>query len=214
MPLQNRVAPTGEIVADTARGTMMGNRGGALHGPGKSLRGRHWISRQWICCRLEFNGRRRVVMAPGRYTELFFLDEATALAAGHRPCFECRRVDALRFSESWARAHADTARTEGIRAAGIDLVLHAQRLDDHGCKRLHVCDYAALPAGAFVLDTVTGRPHLVLAGCLLPWSFTGYGPPISRPSRGLATTLTPPGIIGALKFGYEPILHESARVSG
>jgi len=211
MPLQNRVAPTGEVVADTARGTMMGNRGGALHGPGKVLRSRRWASRQWICCRLDFNGRRRELMAHGRYTELFFIDEATALAAGHRPCFECRRADAMRFAEAWSRAHAAP---QTARAADIDHALHAQRLDGRGGKRLLVSDYADLPAGAFVLDAATGHPHLVLASSLLPWSFTGYGPPEPRPDRGRAITLTPPGIIGALKFGYAPILHESARISG
>ncbi len=211
MPLQNRVAPTAEIVADPARGTLMGNRGGALHGPGKTLGARRWVSRQWICCLTEFRGRRREIMTPGRYTELFFLDEATALAAGHRPCFECRRADAVRFAHSWSRALGLDATA---CAAEIDRVLHAERLDHRGKKRLHPCDYAGLPAGAFVLDAATGRPHLLLDDRLLPWSFAGYGPPAPRPKQGAAMALTPPGIIAALKFGYVPMLHETASVSG
>ena len=95
MPLQNRVTPTGEIIATTARGTMMGNRGGAFHTAAQTLTHRRWKTKAWICCVIEFKGRHRVVMSPNRYTELFFLDEATALAAGHRPCFECRRADAV-----------------------------------------------------------------------------------------------------------------------
>jgi hypothetical protein len=211
MKLQNRVAPTGEILAVPARGTLMGNRGGPLHGAGKSLRSRRWATRQWICCRLDFNGRQREIMAPGRYTELFFLDEATALAAGHRPCFECRRADAVRFADAWRRAHAQNANP---RAADIDRALHAQRLDARGGKQLHTYDVADLPAGAFVLDHASARPHLVQPCSLLPWTFTGYGPPQPRPRHGPATALTPPGIIGALKFGYVPMVHVSARISG
>ncbi len=211
MPLQNRVAPTGEIFAVAARGSLMGNRGGALHGSGKSLAVRRWATRQWICCRLDFNGRQREVMAPGRYTELFFLDEATALAAGHRPCFECRRADAVRFADAWRHAHAQTANP---RAADIDRILHAQRLDARGGKLLHTYDVADLPAGAFVLDHATAQPYLVQPYSVLPWSFAGYGPPQPRPRRGPATALTPPGIIGALKFGHTPMVHVSACISG
>ena len=102
MPLQNRVTPEGEIIATPARGLMMGNRGGRLHRPDKTLTARRWTSRAWIACRLEFNNRHRRVMSPNSYTELFFLDEATALAAGHRPCFECRRQDFMAFAQIWA----------------------------------------------------------------------------------------------------------------
>lgn len=210
MPLQNRVDPTGDIVAHPARGAMMGNRGGPLHGPGKTLGARRWVSRQWICCRTDFRGRRREMMAAGRYTELFFLDEATALAAGHRPCFECRRAEAVEFAQAFSRARGlETT----ARAADIDRVLHAERLGRRGEKRLHSYDWAGLPAGAFVLEPATGSPHLVLADRLLPWTFAGYGPPLPRPSQGSAMALTPPGIIGALKLGYAPMLHETARNS-
>ncbi len=211
MPLQNRVAPNGEILADPARGTLMGNRGGALHVAGKTLGARRWVSRQWICCVTEFRGRRREVMSPGRYTELFFLDEPTALAAGHRPCFECRRADALRFAEAWSRAHGLQT---NARAAEIDQTLHSQRIDLHGKKQLRPYDYADLPAGTCVHDSATDCCYLILADCLLPWSFAGYGSPLVRPRHGTVFALTPAGIIGALKCGYAPKLHESARISG
>src|SRR5262245_10377094 len=125
MPLQNRVTPTGEIIADPARGTLMGNRGGPLHRPDQTLGARRWVSKAWICCRLEFKGRRRQVMSPGKYTELFFLDEATALAAGHRPCFECRRAEAEQFARLWAKVHGAHDRA---RAGDMDRVLHAERV--------------------------------------------------------------------------------------
>src|SRR5690606_39500251 len=120
MPLQNRVTPEGEIIATSARGTMMGNRGGCLHRPDKTLGRRRWVTKQWICCELQFRGRHREVMAPRRYTELFFLDEATAFAAGHRPCFECRRADAPDFARLWANAEG---RAERAGAAHLDAVV-------------------------------------------------------------------------------------------
>src|SRR5215510_5847359 len=126
MPLQNRVTPEGEIIATRHRGLMMGNRGGAFHLPDKTLAPRRWATRQWIACVLEFKGRHREVMQPNRYTELFFLDEATALAAGHRPCFECRRADAERFADLWAKIQNGDERA---RAPAMDEVLHAERVD-------------------------------------------------------------------------------------
>src|SRR5262245_39749503 len=126
MPLQNRVTPEGEIIATPHRGLLMGNRGGAFHELHRTLGNRRWATKQWIACVLEFKGRHREVMQPNRYTELFFLDEATALAAGHRPCFECRRADADRFAELWARTQGDVERA---RAPAMDDQLHAERVD-------------------------------------------------------------------------------------
>src|SRR5215471_4921643 len=140
MPLQNRVDPLGELFATRARGTLFGNRGGKFHRDDKTLGARRWVSRQWICCVLEFKGRQRDVW--GRYyTELFFLDEVTALAAGHRPCFECRRADALTFAAAWGRATGHTP-----SAPQMDTVLHPQRLDGPD-KRLHRRQLADLPDG-------------------------------------------------------------------
>ena len=145
MPLQNRVSPFGELFAAPARGLFMGNRGGRFHTDAKTLTARRWASRQWICCVLDFKGRQRDVW--GRYyTELFFLDEPTALAAGHRPCFECRRKDAELFAELWRRAHRLRTRP---RAGEMDKVLHDERLSGRA-KRLHRQPIDALPDGAFI----------------------------------------------------------------
>ena len=131
MPLQNRVDPFGELFADPARGTFMGNRGGRFHTPARTLTARRWASRQWICCVLTFKGRHRDVWGQF-YTELFFLDEPTALAAGHRPCFECRRQDADNFAEFWRIAHGLRRRP---RAAEMDQVLHRERLQGRAKRR-------------------------------------------------------------------------------
>jgi hypothetical protein len=206
MPLQNRVAPDGSIVAIGARGTVMGNRGGAIHGPERTLSSRRWASRQWICCRLEFNGRHRALMQPGKYTELFFLDEATALAAGHRPCGECRRQDFLWFAKLWAETKGLSARA---MAEDMDAVLHNERLTPERSKRTYATNIETLPGGTFVLWQ--GAPHLVLASWLLPWSFTGYGTPIERPDTGSIEVLTPPSIVAVLSAGFCPSLHPTAH---
>lgn len=204
MPLQNRVNPFGELFADKARGTMFGNRGGRFHQDDRTLSQRRHASRQWICCVLSFRGRQRDVW--GRYyTELFFLDEVTALAAGHRPCFECRRSDATefakRFSESGAR----------ISAPEMDRVLHAERLDGRA-KRTHAMPLGDLPDGAFV--TLSGDDALaVRGGALMRWTPAGYTGRIARPRETLATVLTPPGILRVLSRGYRPQWHESAGSS-
>ena len=208
MPLQNRVTPEGDIIAHPARGLMMGNRGGALHGDHKTLRRRRWVSKQWICCRLEFNGRHREVMAPNRYTELFFLDEATALAAGHRPCFECRRQDSLWFAALWARANGREARAS---ASEMDDVLQAERVDGAGGKVTYAAPFAELPSGAFVRHE--GRPYLVLGDRLALWMPDGYAAPIERPSSGEAEVLTPRSIVSLLAAGYCPALHPSAEIA-
>lgn len=125
MPLQNRVTPMAEIIACEARGTFMGNRGGPLHDETKRLTRKRWVNKHWIACVLEFRGRHREVMAPRRYTELFFLDEASAFAAGHRPCFECRRQDFNRYAELWGAIRGRDARGY---VAEMDDLMHAERL--------------------------------------------------------------------------------------
>lgn len=207
MPLQNRVTPEGEIVATRARGTVMGNRGGALHHAERQLTRRRWVSRQWICCQLQFNGRKRQVMAPRRYTELFFLDEATALAAGHRPCFECLRRDFLWFAELWAQAHGAKQRA---RAEDMDRVLHAERVDAQGRKRTYRAPVDTLPGGTIV--RWNEAPHLVLAGWLLPWTETGYGEPLDQPAKARVDVLTPKSTVAVLSAGFCPSLHPSAHV--
>lgn len=207
MALQNRVTPAGEIVATAERGLLMGNRGGALHDSGAKLGARRWVSRQWICCRLSFNGRKRQVMAPGRYTELFFLDEATALAAGHRPCFECRRSEADAFAVLWSKARGEAGRA---RAGVMDRVLHGERLSNDGSKRLHAMELSELPVGAMIVDPGSGVPMLALNAQMRPWTPAGYGAALARPARGLVDVLTPPSVVGVLRVGYRPLLHPSA----
>lgn len=207
MSLQNRVTPEGDIVAHAARGLMMGNRGGALHDEHRSLRRRRWVTRQWICCRLAFKGRQRVVMSPGQYTELFFLDEATALAAGHRPCFECRHADATKFATFWALVNGRPGRAT---APEMDAVLQPERVDPRGQKVVYAASLADLPDGAFVRRDQ--RPCLVMGTRLLPWTPDGYATPIHRPRDAVADVLTPRSIVAVLAAGYIPAVHPSSGV--
>ena len=205
MPLQNRVDPTGRIMAVADRGTFMGNRGGRIHTPDKVLTRRRWASQAWIICVTEFRGRHRQLMQPNSYTELFFLDEATALAAGHRPCFECRRADAMAYACAWAEAYAFTDRP---RAHEMDAVLHRERLNPDKSQKTYEADLDGLPDGVVV--RFDDRPHLVLGNRLLPWSFGGYGPTVQRPTGQCVTVLTPAPTVAALGAGYAAALHSSA----
>ncbi len=200
-PLQNRVTPFGEIVAIPQRGLFTGNRG-ILHDPAtKTLLKRRWNSKAWLICLCDFKGMHREVMGTG-WTELFFLDEAVALSAGHRPCFFCRRVDAGRFQAAWA----DAAAMPKPSAPQIDTVLHAERQLD-GAKRIHPLSMpaAALPDGCVVVRD--GAAFTLNAGRGFRWTEAGYGPgePIGAPD-GL---LTPPSTVATLRAGYRPILHPS-----
>lgn len=203
MPLQSRVDPFGELFADTSRGTRFGNRGGRIHTDDKTLTRRRWVSRAWICCVLEFKNRRRDVW--GRYyTELFFLDEVTALAAGHRPCFECRRQDAQAFAEFWRQAFKLKLRP---RAGDMDDVLHCERLDG-GAKRRHRRAIDGLPDGAVI--ALEEGAFAIRGNALLPWTPAGYAARKSRPRGGMVDVLTPPAILAVLKAGYRPHWHPSA----
>lgn len=191
MPLQNRVDPFGELHATAYRGALMGNRGGRFHRDDKVLGARRHVSRRWIACVCAFRGRHRQVWSAG-YTELFFLDEVTALAAGHRPCFECRRRDARRFAEAFGVKDADA----------MDRVLDAERRVGR-TKRLHRMPIDALPDGAMIARD--GAAFALRGDSLLKWSFTGYAPPRPRP-RGLTVdVLTPPSVCAALARGYAPL---------
>ena len=195
-PLQNRVTPFGDLIATPERGALMGNRG-VLHDGERRIVRRFSAERRWICCLTEFKGRRREVMAPGRYTELFFLDEATALAAGHRPCHECRRADALRFRAAWARA---AGVSETILLGDLDRLLDDDRRAARDAMRRWSAPAAALPDGAMI--EVAGAAHLVADGACRPWSPAGYGAPRPLPAR--ARVLTPRTIVGAIAAGYVP----------
>ncbi len=207
MALRNRVTPDGEIVATAARGTFMGNRG-RLHRPDRTLGDRRWTGKAWIVCRLCFRGRRRTVMAPGRYTELFFLDEAVALAAGHRPCAECRREAYLEWKALWQAVHGGPPPA----AAEMDAALHGARVAPPTKAPVrHRAALSTLPEGTFVRLEPGGAPLLVLGDRLLPYAPGGYGPPRPRPADETATVLTPRPTVAILARGYRPALHPSAE---
>jgi hypothetical protein len=191
-PLQNRVDPFGALVATPARGMLLGNRGGRFHRDDQTLGRRRWTSKQWIACVCEFKGRKRSVWGRG-YTELFFYDEITAFAAGHRPCFECRRKEA----EAFRALFPGVAR----RAPEMDAVLHAERLDA-GRKRIWRSSLERLPNGAMI--ALQGQAFAVRGDALLPWSFAGYGAPGTRAPAGPVEVLTPPSIVAVLAAGYRP----------
>jgi hypothetical protein len=202
MPLPNRVDPFGNLFADASRGLLFGNRGGRFHRDGQTLGARRWVSRRWICCRLDFKGRHRDVWGRG-YTELFFLDEPTALAAGHRPCFECRRADARAFAAAFARGPA-------MSADEIDRVLHAERLDGRA-KRGHRRALDGLPDGSVLtLADEPGSAWAVRGPALLRWTSGGYAAARARPRNLMVNVLTPPGTLAALAGGYRPRWHPSA----
>lgn len=204
MALQNRVDPFGDLIATPARGLLFGNRGGRFHRDDQTLGARRWASRQWICCVLRFKGRRHPVWRD-RYTALFFLDEVTALAAGHRPCFECRRADAKLFVEKWAQAKGSAL----PHAPEIDVILQSERLDGRA-KRTHDLPIDGLPdATVLTLPDRPGAAFALRGSSLLRWSEHGYAEKIARP-RGAARVLTPPGIVGVLGAGYTPLWHPSA----
>ena len=204
MPLQNRVTPLGEPVAEPGRGLVYGNRG-CLHDEHGRIR-RRFNGKRWIACRLRFRGwRRGPLLQPGRFTELFFLDEATAFAAGHRPCALCRREDYVRFGEIWRGLHPGQ-----VGADAIDAQLHTER-NVEGSQRHHEAALDELPDGAFVLRD--DRPFLVRGGELLRWTTDGYAERANRPVRVRATLITPPSLVEVLRAGWRPLvplLHPSA----
>jgi hypothetical protein len=206
VPLRNRVTPFGELVAHPARGLVYGNRG-CLHDESGRIR-RLYAGKRWIACRLEFRGwRRGPLLQPGRFTELFFLDEATALAAGHRPCALCRREDYVRFGQIWRELH------EGpIGADEIDARLHGERLDlETRERRLHRASLDEVPDGAFVAEE--GVPWVVAEAELRRWTPSGYTERRRRGSGREVTLLTPPSLVAVLRAGWDPVvplLHPSA----
>lgn len=209
MPKQNRVTPYSEIVAVPERGTCMGNRG-VLHDDEGRIK-RAWQLRRWIVCVLEFRGRKRTVMTPGHYTELFFLDEATALAAGHRPCAECRHARFLDFCSAWGQARPDGGRSARPTAQEIDDRLHAERVAPDRSKHTFEAALDGLPDGVFVAVPAWGEEaYLVRGDELLAWSPGGYRERRRRPKGEEVRVLTPPSMVKAIRAGYVPDLHPSA----
>lgn len=203
MTLQNRVLPTGEIVADPGRGTLTGNRG-ILHGNDRRLGVRRWTHPHWISCTLQYKGIRRSPMTPGTWTELFFLDEAVALTAGHRPCALCRRPAFRAFAKAWAQGTGQPA-----SAAAIDRALHPARVTHDRQQVRHRADPAVLPEGTMVLWD--GAAHLVSGTGLRRFATQGYDSAISLPLPDAIVVLTPAPVVAALRSGYRPLLHPSAH---
>ena len=202
MPLQNRVTPFGEIIAINQRGLLMGNRG-IIHDPAtRTLLKRRWTTKAWITCRCDYKDVRRVVMARQSWTELFFLDEATALAAGHRPCFFCRRADAEAFRAAWATGNGGVPPA----APSIDAILHRERLEN-GSKRIHALTLplADLPDGVMIASL--GQAYVVVSSRPFLWTADGYNFVDALPR--IDGLITPPSMVGALRAGYRPALHPS-----
>jgi hypothetical protein len=210
MPRQNRVDPWSNLVATPARGALMGNRG-CLHDPSGRIVRTHALQR-WILCRLTFKGRRRPVMTPGHYTELFFLDEATALAAGHRPCAECLRERFNRFRRAWATANPQLSEATVPTAVALDTALHAERLQA-GKKATYPARLGDLPPGVFVVLPGADDPYLVGQARLWRWSFTGYTPAPVWDGELAVILLTPPSVVRTLAAGYLVQTHPSAADS-
>lgn len=197
-PLQNRVTPFGEIIATPERGTFTGNRG-ILHDEARRLTGRRWTTHAWIICLLDFKGRQRTVMSPGTWTELFFLDEATALAAGHRPCGECRRADYQRFKACWIAGNGTATIHE------LDERLHRERVAPYGrAKVTFQAQIGALPDG--VMIALDGAAYLVWRDALWRWSAGGYSDPQPKPVDQAAAVLTPYSTVNAIRAGYVPVV--------
>ncbi len=206
MPLQNRVTPWSAIEASPGRGLFTGNRG-CLHDDQRRLVTQGWRTKAWICCTLDWRGWRRTLMTPRRWTELFFLDEATALAAGHRPCAYCRRGDYNAFMAAWAETHSQP---DKWRAAAVDTVLHPQRT----ARTPVPTRLGDLPDGALVEREGQAREAWLTAdGRLLRWSQEGYRDAAPLDPSETVLPVTPPSMLAVLIAGYRPVLHPSASAS-
>jgi hypothetical protein len=209
MPRQNRVTPFGNIIACPERGTMMGNRG-VLHDEGGGIR-RSWNGRRWLICQLEFRGRHRTIMSPNRYTELFFLDQATGLAAGHRPCFECQRQRYNEFRTAWAAGNLHGP--SPVTAGEIDERLHADRLDRRRSRRTFAASLADLPDGVFITHEGESQALLIQGHSLLVWSPAGYRERLRRRNADAVSVLTPKSTVAAIRAGFTPQVHPSAALA-
>lgn len=223
MTLQNKVLPTGEIVADSARGMFTGNRG-CLHDDQQRLGQARWKGKAWISCALHYKGRQRQIMAPRRWTELFFLDEAVAMAAGHRPCALCRSAAYAAFRRAWRGQLPDMVPemvpdmapglapglAGPISASEMDSALHHARVAPNRDQRRYEADAAGLPDGCFILWQ--GQAHLLWGDQMLSYSPSGYALPVQRPSCHV-TVLTPAPMVGVLRAGYRPVTNFSESVA-
>jgi hypothetical protein len=213
MPLQNRVTPFGEIIATPARGLFMGNRG-RLHDEHRTLRRQHSSERRWLVCNIQFRERKRTPMSPGQYTELFFLDEATALAAGHRPCAECRNADYRRFKHLWVVANLNTAQEKSVApavsAGQIDGQMQAERVNEDGTKQRYRSTCQELPDGVFVTMDEGADAYLLWKNSLYHWTPAGYDHRRPVQKRDIVDVLTPRSIVRTIAAGYLPVVHPTA----
>ncbi|OGA47468.1 MAG: hypothetical protein A3G24_14420 [Betaproteobacteria bacterium RIFCSPLOWO2_12_FULL_62_13] len=208
MPLQNRVDPWGRLQAVTARGTLLGNRG-ILHNARKEIITTS-ARKGWVTCLLEFEGRRREVFGAGTYSELFFLDEATAFSAGHRPCAECRRERYNEFKSAWVAANPELVRSGNPPIGEIDKVLHAERVDREGRKVIFEGTFGDLPPGTFI--ELDGNAVLVWHRGLLRWFFEGYSRLDESPAASASVrVLTPASVVTVFRAGFSPGVHVSAN---
>lgn len=198
--LQNRVNPYGDLITTPARGSWTGTRG-TIHNYQQEIV-RPFKHKAWITCLLEFKGRKRTVMSPNKYTELFFLDEATAFAAGHRPCCECRRADFNRFKTAWLTGNPEYNFTAKTAITQIDDVLQNERIDKHHEKTVFYENFENIPAGCFVV--YNDEPHLVYNCAFYLWTPFGYGKEIIPRKAELLKVLTPRSIVNAFIAGYQP----------
>ena len=209
MPKQNRVTPFGDLIAVESRGTLMGNRG-ILHDEQQRIR-RPFANRHWLYCVLQFKDRRQVVMAPRHYTQLFFLDEATALAAGHRPCAECQRGRFREFQAAWANVNHDLAGGPAPKVDRMDAVLHKERVGPAKEKVTYKERLDRLPPGTMVLLPGSEQPHLVTGGGPpLAWTPDGYQAPAVLAPKGKVRVLTPRSVVRTLADGFRSAMHPSA----
>jgi len=196
--MQNRVNPYGEIIETKARGAWMGNRG-LLHDPDQHIV-RSYKLKAWITCLLQFKGRHREIMAPNRYTELFFLDEATAFAAGHRPCFECRREDFNKFKALWIKGNPEYNFSPKTSIEAIDKILHHERMNDDGSKKMHKANIKSLPDGVFI--SIDNTPWLIANDLIHLWTPGGYTMTQSLSHKSEVNVITPKSIVNTLRTGY------------
>jgi hypothetical protein len=211
LPRQNRVDPFGQLIATPARGLLMGNRGCLHDADGRPI-GRRWTTKTWISCRLDFRGRWRPVTPPRRYTALFFLDEATALAAGHRPCGECRHADYRRFKAAWCTGNKSSGLTVATSIREIDDILHGERLSA-GARTFPAARLDDLPDGTLWLfrENDLHEPWIVTGDRIARWTPAGYDRLRERPAGLTVRVLTPPSMVEAMRGGFTPTIHPTLR---
>jgi hypothetical protein len=206
MPLQNRVDPWGRLHAVSSKGSLLGNRG-ILHNANREIIA-PWKHKAWVTCALTFGNRRREIFSKGSYSELFFLDEATALAAGHRPCAECRRDRFNEFKSAWLTGNSEALTGKKQSITEIDRIMHAERAVAGGGKRTYQAELGTLPSGVIVC--IDDHAYLLWGQQLLLWSFDGYhASTIEAVSAQMATVLTPRSVVNAITKGFEPRVHGS-----